>query len=318
MQRHIDTTNLSAMPFNRPDTTALPFAYPSNSQQYTTMKGPDPLSGNWTYDNAIELFSANTMMQDPFSMDLPSEPINLDPAYFPVDPFAAPEFNGFAISNKAEDSVSCQSPSVSYLAGEYGMCMSDLTQDLDSDDQMWSPSCPTFSPPEPTLDMPVSHRRTRTMELPPSRRESTQSKRGSVSTISSSPEIAPQDQAEPIQPTQPTAKMTRMRSKGSSTSSSQQPNARNAAKRAAHNVIEKRYRTNMNAKFLALEQAISGGGVQKPTKGETGSLKKSEILANAIAYMQQLQEENKALHKEMVFLKQNCIPRGAWRSRGGR
>ena len=69
----------------------------------------------------------------------------------------------------------------------------------------------------------------------------------------------------------------------------------------------------MNAKFVALERAISGG-VQKPTKGDSGSLKKSEILANAISYMHQLQDENKALQKEVSFLKQNGGPRGGWRT----
>lgn len=82
---------------------------------------------------------------------------------------------------------------------------------------------------------------------------------------------------------------------------------RNAAKRAAHNIIEKRYRTNMNAKFVALEKAMCGG-VQKPTKGGSASLKKSEILTNAIAYMHELQEENKAIQKELAMYKQGLIP----------
>lgn len=68
----------------------------------------------------------------------------------------------------------------------------------------------------------------------------------------------------------------------------------------------------MNAKFVALEKATCGG-VHKPTKGESGSLKKSEILANAISYVQKLQEENKSLHKEVAFYKQSCGSRGAWR-----
>lgn len=71
----------------------------------------------------------------------------------------------------------------------------------------------------------------------------------------------------------------------------------------------------MNAKFVALEKAMSGSGVQKPTKGGSGpaSLKKSEILTNAIAYMQELQDENAALQKELTLLKQNLLPGGLWR-----
>ncbi|PWY75406.1 hypothetical protein BO70DRAFT_363970 [Aspergillus heteromorphus CBS 117.55] len=101
---------------------------------------------------------------------------------------------------------------------------------------------------------------------------------------------------------------------GDSTAStgSAQATGRNAAKRAAHNIIEKRYRTNMNAKFVALEKAMCGG-VQKPTKGGSASLKKSEILTNAIAFMQELQEENKALQKELVMVKQSMVPAGMWR-----
>lgn len=96
------------------------------------------------------------------------------------------------------------------------------------------------------------------------------------------------------------------------------PNSRNAAKRAAHNIIEKRYRTNMNAKFVALEKAMSNNGVAKTSKGGSASLKKSEILTNAIAYIQELQEENRAAQKELALLKQNLLPGGIWRHTAGK
>lgn len=168
------------------------------------------------------------------------------------------------------------------------------------------------------MDTSASDVRGRAVELETSRRQSVQSmqsKRSSISTMSSTPDIVPQDDHTEVRQTQPASssnqKSSRTRSKESA--ASQPPNSRNAAKRAAHNVIEKRYRTNMNAKFVALERAMSGG-VQKPTRGETGSLKKSEILANAISYMQQLQDENKSLQREVSFLKQNVGPRGGWRN----
>ena len=93
---------------------------------------------------------------------------------------------------------------------------------------------------------------------------------------------------------------------------------RNAAKRAAHNVIEKRYRTNMNAKFVALEKACAGGpssGSDSPgdgaeVKASSSSLKKSEILSNAIAYMHGLQDQNRYLHKEIAVLRQGHA--GRW------
>jgi hypothetical protein len=75
-------------------------------------KAPDPLSGNWSYDNAIDLFSINIMLPDPFPMELPDQ-VSFEPNYF-SDPFAPPpEISGFAISRgSADDAVSRQSPSV--------------------------------------------------------------------------------------------------------------------------------------------------------------------------------------------------------------
>lgn len=71
----------------------------------------------------------------------------------------------------------------------------------------------------------------------------------------------------------------------------------------------------MNAKFVSLEKAMNGGnGVQKSSRsGGSASLKKSEILSNAIAYMHGLQEENRYLQKELAIAKQNLVPAGIWR-----
>ncbi|KAL2868924.1 uncharacterized protein BJX67DRAFT_29457 [Aspergillus lucknowensis] len=90
---------------------------------------------------------------------------------------------------------------------------------------------------------------------------------------------------------------------------------RNAAKRAAHNIIEKRYRTNMNAKFAALEKAMGSRGPNSgketsksklPSSGgksSSSSLKKSEILRDAIAYVRELQEANERLRREVEMLR---------------
>lgn len=73
----------------------------------------------------------------------------------------------------------------------------------------------------------------------------------------------------------------------------------------------------MNAKFLALEQAIapSGNGVRKPqSRGGAGSLKKSEILSNALAYIEGVQQENLALKKEVALLRgERGLVGGGWR-----
>jgi hypothetical protein len=150
---------------------------------------------------------------------------------------------------------------------------------------------------------------------------------------SSSPEIKPQEY---IPTRTDKRRKTRSLSNESSTSSAQtqpssqapaqtqapapkDPQGRNAAKRAAHNIIEKRYRTNMNAKFLALERAISPARVQKTSPAGAGSLKKSEILSNALAYIERIQQENIAVQKELMMLKQGLVSGGMWRgSRQGR
>ncbi|KAE8143766.1 hypothetical protein BDV38DRAFT_2836 [Aspergillus pseudotamarii] len=263
-------------------------------------KGPDPLSANWNYDSAIDLFSLNTMMPENFALDVPNEPMGVDPKDFPADFFAPPpDISGFTISNHSgEDAGS-------------------ITSDLESDDQSWSP---TYAAPAEMLPAP-GRQSTRRKTTPVVKRET---------TWSSSPELAPQEyptrtspQATPTSPPV-NRKMTRTTSVDSNasnastgqTTTATTTSGRNAAKRAAHNIIEKRYRTNMNAKFVALEKAMCGG-VQKSSKGGSASLKKSEILTNAIAYMQELQEENKALQKELAMFKQNMVPSGMWRHTKG-
>jgi hypothetical protein len=198
-----------------------------------------------------------------------------------------------------------------------------ITQDLDSDDQSWSMSA------RPSIDMTMT---SPTSTKPTTRASITSTSPSTSSTRwSSSPEIKPQVYNPPTTRTDKRRK-TRSLSDESNTSSSsssaqqpaQDPQGRNAAKRAAHNIIEKRYRTNMNAKFLALEKAISPAGVQKSSRaggigGGAGSLKKSEILSNALAYIERIQQENLAVQKELAMFKQGIVPGGMWRgSKHGR
>lgn len=189
-------------------------------------------------------------------------------------------FSGLAMPEDVSESVS---------VGASFRCMFmyiELTsQDPESDDQPWSP---------PT------HTATDTSSPP---------------TTQSSPEITPKDA-----PTQGS------RSRRPRRRSNKAAPVRSAAKRAAHNVIEKRYRTNMNAKFVALEEAIAAGPARvaehsenAKSKAGSASLKKSEILSNAIAYMHQLQEENRYLHKEIAVLRQGYFGTGGagiWRAPG--
>jgi hypothetical protein len=59
--------------------------------------------------------------------------------------------------------------------------------------------------------------------------------------------------------------------------------------------------------------------VQKTSPAGAGSLKKSEILSNALAYIERIQQENIAVQKELMMLKQGLVSGGMWRgSRQGR
>ncbi|KAJ5171656.1 hypothetical protein N7492_004249 [Penicillium capsulatum] len=161
-----------------------------------------------------------------------------------------------------------------------------LSSDLDSDDQSW-PGVHSSIDPTPTTG-------------PTPRWSRPESK--STGTTPRTPK-----------PTSYSRKTRSCSQDSRRSSTSQDPQTRNAAKRAAHNIIEKRYRTNMNAKFLALEHAITPGPHQPVARTGTGTLKKSEILSNALAYIEGIQQDNRALHKELALLKQNLLP-DMWRA----
>ncbi|KAL4961571.1 uncharacterized protein BDV14DRAFT_180125 [Aspergillus stella-maris] len=277
---------------------------------------PDPLSANWSYDSAIDLFSLNTMVPESFPIDIPNDML-WDAKDLPADFFAAPtDINGFTVSHDESLSSVCP-PSLSLPSPN-----TNRLQD-ESDDQAFSPTAFMASTPPSALDLPspmqykqepLSQSQIQTIQpcqaqlqqhQQPKRKASSISTSSSLSTGSphyspaSSPELIPQQ----------TTRKTRASNAANGDNTAR---GRNAAKRAAHNIIEKRYRTNMNAKFVALEKAmaVKPAGVSKsvvapaPTTSAKGSasLKKSEILSNAIAYMQELQEANERLRKEVNAL----------------
>ncbi|OQD90027.1 hypothetical protein PENANT_c002G06182 [Penicillium antarcticum] len=253
---------------------------------------PDPLAANWTYDSAIDLFALNPNDMEAMPFDFADGMNDLDSKDLFVDPFAgSPEISGFSMP-MPEDSGS-------------------LSSEVESDDQSWPSSAA-----RPSMDSSAFEIQSPTQACDPTYQPQPQKSRTS-SRWSSSPDIKAQDieTPQPSKPTSTSSRKTRSFSRDSNRSSgSQDPQMRNAAKRAAHNIIEKRYRTNMNAKFVSLEQAISPAGVQKHTpKVGAGSLKKSEILSNALSYIDGIQQENQALHKELAMLKQNMLPGGMWR-----
>ncbi|KAL4943110.1 hypothetical protein BDV06DRAFT_190698 [Aspergillus oleicola] len=259
---------------------------------------PDPLSANWSYDSAIDLFSLNTMVPETFPLDIPNDML-WDAKDLPADFFAAPtDINGFTVSHD------------------------DLLSSDESDDQAFSPTGFMASTPPSAIDLPspmqfkqepVTSQIQTIQPCQTQNQQQSKRKASSISTsssLSTSPHYSPASSPELI-PQQPTR---RTRASNNGNGGDNTARGRNAAKRAAHNIIEKRYRTNMNAKFVALEKAmaVNPAGVSESVstpapsstngKGSSASLKKSEILSNAIAYMQELQEANERLRKEVSAL----------------
>lgn len=85
------------------------------NEPFSASKGPDPLSSNWNYDNAIDLFSLNTMLPETFPMEIPNDMMGMDAKSFPADFFAPPpDISGFTISNHSGEDCASMS-SVRYL-----------------------------------------------------------------------------------------------------------------------------------------------------------------------------------------------------------
>ncbi|RHZ53272.1 uncharacterized protein CDV56_107371 [Aspergillus thermomutatus] len=115
-----------------------------------------------------------------------------------------------------------------------------------------------------------------------------------------SPPWSSQDHLSPSPSSTPTLKKS-----GTSSADSQTTKGRKAAKRASHNIIEKRYRTNMNAKFTTLEKVITScRHQQKVPANRSCSMKKCEILTNAIKCIQSLEDRNAALCEDVAFLRE--------------
>jgi hypothetical protein len=87
--------------------------------------------------------------------------------------------------------------------------------------------------------------------------------------------------------------------------------------KAAHNKVEKRYRSNINAKFTALNNILPVSETvqsllerqdqfNKPVQQHRN---KGEVLSEAIRYIKQLEERGCVLEGEVRILKDNLLPR---------
>lgn len=87
--------------------------------------------------------------------------------------------------------------------------------------------------------------------------------------------------------------------------------------KAAHNKVEKRYRSNINAKFAALNNMLPvletvqsflerQDGTDEPVQQHRN---KGEVLSEAMRYIKQLEERSRVLEGEVRILKDNLLPR---------
>lgn len=89
-----------------------------------------------------------------------------------------------------------------------------------------------------------------------------------------------------------------------------------SSRRAAHNRIERRYRENLSNNFAALHHALQPyyDGINHfqchPRKQAS---RKMEILADAVHYIGELQNETVMLRRKMQSLRQTLLPDGIWR-----
>lgn len=87
--------------------------------------------------------------------------------------------------------------------------------------------------------------------------------------------------------------------------------------KAAHNKVEKRYRSNINAKFAALNNILPVSETVQSLleqQDETDEpvqqhRNKGEVLSEAMRYIKQLEERSRVLEGEVRILKDNLLPR---------
>ncbi|KAL4873267.1 hypothetical protein BDV12DRAFT_99627 [Aspergillus spectabilis] len=266
---------------------------------------PDSTPNSWTLSGGNDLPSL-----DEFPLDMPNETVRERADEFPPESLLSPaDVNGLGISchpGAAEASrgstlsvCKCLSRGRKDMAGL--PWVTHQRQDLESDDELWSPSYITG------LHIPGANARS---EEDYTYLQQTSNPRDRSRRWPITPEVAhTYDQPSDVLPPNHATTATIPTELNTTTDTAQTPTppGQTTNKRAAHNVIEKRYRTNMNAKFDTLERIMGGRTERKRSTDNGGSLKKSEILSKAVAHIQGLQEENRALCEELGLLRQNLI-----------
>ena len=87
--------------------------------------------------------------------------------------------------------------------------------------------------------------------------------------------------------------------------------------KAAHNKVEKRYRSNINAKFTALNNILPVSEIVQSLVERQDQFdepmqrhrNKGEVLSEAIRYIKQLEERGRVLEGEVRILTDNLLPR---------
>ncbi|PTU23549.1 hypothetical protein P175DRAFT_0491899 [Aspergillus ochraceoroseus IBT 24754] len=95
----------------------------------------------------------------------------------------------------------------------------------------------------------------------------------------------------------------------------QQRQLKHASRRASHNIVEKRYRINLNSKFRKLEEVVLKGTEpysSSTTKNSTLSTRrqqspKASIIDSALNYIESLQSEVNVLKSKVEFFENPCF-----------
>ncbi|EED17596.1 HLH DNA binding domain protein, putative [Talaromyces stipitatus ATCC 10500] len=300
-------------------------------------------------------------MEFPADMSDHVDPSNLMSSYRPSDaewltkdPFEILPWDSFGVDQTfnpfTEDAGLVELEPRSYATSNHGSpagyggytiktedALSDASPLSDPESEMWSPSHSNDNKSgsvSPVETIGVTNKPT-TNTIIPLRKDSNASTSSTSTCSPSSPLASPKSSS--------SSKSSNNKSSRSVLSHDNDAAAVMKRKKAAHNAIEKRYRTNMNAKFLALGNAIPRSGVFtgtqlasnkgprkhslcQPTRDgrrhqeqqqqqQQQQQNKSEILTNALSYIHELQDENSRLKSELLVLKENLLPRGnmMWR-----
>ncbi|KAL2150860.1 hypothetical protein VTH82DRAFT_7423 [Thermothelomyces myriococcoides] len=174
------------------------------------------------------------------------------------------------------------------------------------------PAQPEHSRNVPTTLTPAQHERLKSIAMPPHLQyHSPKSNAGSPESASSGQDKGTLSSPDPAAPTKPTSR--KRKSSASGDDEEEEEEVEQPVKKTAHNMIEKRYRTNLNDKIAALRDSVPSLRIMsKSARGEDTTedreelhgltpahkLNKATVLSKATEYIRHLEKRNNRLLEE--------------------